>query len=1182
MLERISDALYRLTTGRDAIELGDGLGLLKGRLKYLRNRGSWFELKLAGIPTGLPSIDLQARTIRIPYGAQSVEFSAHDPDDDAPDGRAEMNVILNSKPTPDVNGEYWQALDFNTSGLTMERVLGLDEEYSQEKCYEDWYADLYDNHAGNSLYGHDNGTGIFVRTPTEIKTPDGLIVLRTRPEHEVHSIRGQAIETNKDTHFMGKNKNNGGDINWVSISRDHLDIPRRELVDARGNRARIEDIKLENGQLKFKLPKAFIEKGSTKYPIQHSTGVDPAYTQKMASWQSTAWGGSDGVWGDYDTSTVAGADNVVLSIVLSNGETGVENTLGVRANGSALGRTVTLHEAEGGGQTHCRMFVQSDANGIIECYHSDVSDADYFYLSGYWTNVTFTETSTMEVADSAGGWVDETLNAGASLVHHIVLLNGQGDTANTMGCRANGSSLERKIVVHEPEAGGYSCLDMFVKADASSLIEVYTTYITSGFTQHIDFGYFDSAMDFVEKWQDIGESVSLYWQSLDISAFLDQDGRMVDMLLTHGDAAVPGFTMGVRDGDDTTTNRYLVEHEAEGVGGDNTEFTGFSMNVKSNATGIIKYYVSEHAYSGFYLTGYFKPSATGAQSWIKFSNETVNLQEALQRARTSYKHIAETEQTTETIRHRKSFTKIVAETIELAEAVVKNIFTGAALAYIVNETIQIVHSIQKALKFRKESNETVQITETAPKARNLLQTISETLQFSEGLQKARRFIQVISDSLQLTESRTYALVAAVIGEIIKVINETIQAIESDLKSLGFIKSSSETLQIAHSIQKALGLTKTSDETVQFSESLQKARGLRNFSNEFVEVTESAQPRRGLIRNIADTIQSSETYQKAQRLLHTIGETIQTPESYQMVRNFVHQINETIQIAETALRGVISGAIIKIVNETLQIAHAIQKAMGFRRVQNETVYIDEPEVAFQPSGFQGFQIAKGVVWVRGRLQTINETLQISESLSRIRHILQIVAETIQTSEIVLWGRRRLQVIAETIQIDEAYHKVRNLLYHIAESIQIEEFVQRIRGRLFYIAENVQIDETISRLRGRLQIIAENLDLAEGVRRIRGLFYRVNETIQSSETYQKARRLLHRIAETVQVSEFPWYAVGITRWIRLTLWPRIKAFILGQKIVQLNLPARPIIFNLERRPTSLHTNPRSINLTPGRRD
>ena len=68
--------------------------------------------------------------------------------------------------------------------------------------------------------------------------------------------------------------------------------------------------------------------------------------------------------------------------------------------------------------------------------------------------------------------------------------------------------------------------------------------------------------------------------------------------------------MGIRDGDDSATNRYIPEHEAEWTTADTHEVTGFGISAQTNASGEVQLY-SSTTEEVFYLTGYFKPAAVG-------------------------------------------------------------------------------------------------------------------------------------------------------------------------------------------------------------------------------------------------------------------------------------------------------------------------------------------------------------------------------------------------------------------------------------------------------------------------------------------------------------------------------------------------------------------------------------------
>ncbi len=577
----------------DDVEIGDinALGFKPHiKMKRFANQCDMaFSYSVAG-SGGLASFDAYNQILK--YSVDSftdVEIHGVDPDQSRPEGAMEFNVILKKKPAGNKNTI---TLKLDTTTIDFEKIQPLNVEYDQAKCI-----DTYPKHQAP-----------FVITPTSITDAAGE-VLKTRAENLVNSYEGKAKQNYKVPHELGINKNNGLSMTYVNVSRTHAHIRRGKAKDAIGTEAWVEDMTLDaGGNLTFTLPLDFIK--NAVYPIRQAVGVDPAYTQDMDSFQSDGYGGSDAVWGNYDLFTNKGVPKgAVAEFILSNGTTGTENALGLRTDGSSLVRFTYLHEAEGGGQTHCRMFVVCHATtGLIEPYHSDVSDADYFYLVGYWENVTFTELYTSCLADSSGAWDTKDLAAGyANLVLEIIICNNEADIANTMGVRKVGSALERKLLVHEPETGGYNLLDLLVKADANGDIALYSSDASNAY--FLLAGYFGSEMDFVELFQQITLTTTS-WEAEDLTAYLDQDGRMVDFLLAHEAAATAGVSLGVRSGDDAATERKLVEHEAEWTTADTHEYTGFSMSAQTNASGIVNL-IASNAEEMLMLTGYFKPTAAG-------------------------------------------------------------------------------------------------------------------------------------------------------------------------------------------------------------------------------------------------------------------------------------------------------------------------------------------------------------------------------------------------------------------------------------------------------------------------------------------------------------------------------------------------------------------------------------------
>jgi hypothetical protein len=119
-------------------------------------------------------------------------------------------------------------------------------------------------------------------------------------------------------------------------------------------------------------------------------------------------------------------------------------------------------------------------------------------------------------------------------------------------------------------------------------------------------GYFGADVDFVEE-INASTAIANGWNTRDFTARMDEDGRVCDFLVVHF-IQTAEITIGVRDGDDAVTNRYIAEHEAEGGG---SEFTGFGMSAQSNSSGLVYEYASAAASARAYFMGYFLPAAVG-------------------------------------------------------------------------------------------------------------------------------------------------------------------------------------------------------------------------------------------------------------------------------------------------------------------------------------------------------------------------------------------------------------------------------------------------------------------------------------------------------------------------------------------------------------------------------------------
>ena len=575
--------LYTLENG-DIVEVGDSsTSEFRAHVKTIRwNDIASFSLELAG-GAFIPS--LNGNVVSFQYN-DNVDVSIYPvaPSTRLPEGGIEYDITLGKKPAkPTVT------LDIDWNGITWQKILPLNEEYDQAACIAKW-GDTHEQF----VLTQTSITGINIET-------QGIDTLKHIEEYEVNSYLGIAT-----TNWHSNSGDLGGGVTYSNVSRSYLYIHRGQMTDALNDTAWVEDINIDeqNKTITFDLPKEWLR--TAEYPVSQICGVDPAYTEGMDYWVTGTYGDSDNTWSDYDIFTEKSVPKgAVAEIIIESVEAGVEMNMGIRTDGSSLARYFEMHEAEAGGYTHIRMFVLVDeSTGLVETFCEDVTDDMLFHVVGYWENVTFDELAFTYLANSSGAWVTEAIFAYTAGVYHIILRNSEDNTANTMGIRAVGSSLDRKVLIHEPESGGNSYLDMMVKPDVDGDIQLYSSDAANAI--FILSGYFGEELDFVELFQQL--ITGILWQEVDLTEYLDEDERVCDFLLGHSDIN-DEIRLGVRNAD-SGVHRSFSEHEAEDDGGNTGEVTGFGISAQPNADGQIDIYHLNALESHNYLMGYFKPAAT--------------------------------------------------------------------------------------------------------------------------------------------------------------------------------------------------------------------------------------------------------------------------------------------------------------------------------------------------------------------------------------------------------------------------------------------------------------------------------------------------------------------------------------------------------------------------------------------
>jgi len=203
------------------------------------------------------------------------------------------------------------------------------------------------------------------------------------------------------------------------------------------------------------------------------------------------------------------------------------------------------------------------------------------------------------------GWQNYDLYTNKSVpkgaVAYIICANGNDTTDIFMGVRTDGSSLERRINLHEAEDGGYTLYGMYVTCDASTgYIETYADSTSDAIFYLM--GYWTGA-PFTERWDSFAGTSASAWNQFTCDKSFPASCAVQTVIISK--AAASSRTMGCRSGD-STTNRQFTFHEAEGTDADACE--PITWMVKLNASKEFGAFIHVIADNPVYVTGYFDPS----------------------------------------------------------------------------------------------------------------------------------------------------------------------------------------------------------------------------------------------------------------------------------------------------------------------------------------------------------------------------------------------------------------------------------------------------------------------------------------------------------------------------------------------------------------------------------------------
>ena len=194
------------------------------------------------------------------------------------------------------------------------------------------------------------------------------------------------------------------------------------------------------------------------------------------------------------------------------------------------------------------------------------------------------------------------------------------------------------------------------------------------------------------------------------------------------------------------------------------------------------------------------------------------------------------------------------------------------------------------------------------------------------------------------------------------------------------------------------------------------------------------------------------------------------------------------------------ALVKIIDETLNITESTTKVSGIVRSISETVNFSEATNK-----------------LIGIVRNVNETLNISESVNTVKGLVRSIDEVVNFSESVNSVKGIINVVNETLQISESVNKAKGIVRTINETINFTEVQNRLQNLSRSINETVNFSEVPTKAMTLVRAINEALNIEEVINPVRSMVRTVNETVQYVESVNKAKAMVRVINEVVNYAE-----------------------------------------------------------------
>ena len=194
----------------------------------------------------------------------------------------------------------------------------------------------------------------------------------------------------------------------------------------------------------------------------------------------------------------------------------------------------------------------------------------------------------------------------------------------------------------------------------------------------------------------------------------------------------------------------------------------------------------------------------------------------------------------------------------------------------------------------------------------------------------------------------------------------------------------------------LTVTKIVNESLNNTETAVTTRELLRLVNESVSVQQFRIRLRALVKFVIETNQVSETVKNTRGLMRLANESIESDENLLRYQSIIRNLAETSQVSDSrlSLRG-----IKRIISNTLNIGEARTRVKSIVKTVSDMITIGLS--AFQSNVYQnnvfGSAISE-VTKVLGRVKTVTETSQLSETKTPLNIIKRVINNTVNITKI----------------------------------------------------------------------------------------------------------------------------------------------------------------------------------------